>query len=275
MTNTLFDEYCQWSPGSKIELIDGKLYIGDSLTHSRRLLSQILQGWGVEAIICLAEESLWWEALAYTFDLPWSKNSANFDVNYLKNWANQIEFNPENPPHHGDWNWSHSQLRQELKMALFSSLNRSQIQGESLGGGFVNRFHFIEQNLFKTYTGNQNYSRRIKTQGDGVDFTRGLLPFKVDLEPVYIKFEDYIYWCPEPKFEFFDGRPYIGNKEGVKGLIGLLLMTFGLSEVVKLAHPQAWVNSLLKQQETANNPLQLFSFTLIYWSRFYRYKRLI
>jgi Uma2 family endonuclease len=367
MTNELFDEYCQWTPGSKIELIHGKLYIGDSLTHSSRLLSQILQGWGIDAIICLAEERLWWEALASTFDLPRLKNSANSNLNYLKNCANKIKFIPETPPHHGDWTWSYSQLRQELKMALFSSLNRSKIGGESLGGGFVNRlgnngimpdilafrgqdrnqlyeyylegpaellieflqpgcedyfyqvkfplyqqyqvpelwivnpekrqidllrwsdgeyqtqtpslndgypistfpeltffpenlwletekkFDFMGQNLFKINTENQKYSR-IKTQGDGVDFTRGLLPFKVNLEPVYINFEDYIYWCPENKFEFLNGRPYIGNKEGVKGLIGLLLMTFGLTEVVKLAHPKDWINALLKQQEIANNP---------------------
>ncbi len=70
MSATLLDEYHAWSPGSKIELVHGKLVIGDSLIHSRRLLRQILQGWGVEAIVALAPESLWWQALSHTFDAP-------------------------------------------------------------------------------------------------------------------------------------------------------------------------------------------------------------
>ncbi len=31
-------------------------------------------------------------------------------------------------------------------------------------------------------------------------------------------------------------------------------MTFGLRKAVKLAHPQNWINALLKQREIANNP---------------------
>lgn len=45
MPQSLLDEYCAWSSGSKIELVDGQLIVGDSLTHSRLLLSQILRGW--------------------------------------------------------------------------------------------------------------------------------------------------------------------------------------------------------------------------------------
>ncbi len=59
MSSSLFDEYIQWEPRTKLELIDGKLIVGKSLTHSRLLLSQILRGWGLEAAISLAPESLW------------------------------------------------------------------------------------------------------------------------------------------------------------------------------------------------------------------------
>ncbi len=62
------DEYHAWTPGTKIELVDGQLVIGDSLSHSRRLLSQILRSWGIESLLALAPESLWWQALAYSFD---------------------------------------------------------------------------------------------------------------------------------------------------------------------------------------------------------------
>ncbi|MCU0570269.1 MAG: hypothetical protein MUF49_27305 [Oculatellaceae cyanobacterium Prado106] len=39
---TLLDEYHDWFPGTKIELVNGQLIIGNSLIHSRRLLQQIL-----------------------------------------------------------------------------------------------------------------------------------------------------------------------------------------------------------------------------------------
>ena len=46
----------------------------------------------------------------------------------------------------------------------------------------------------------------------------------------------------------------MGGREGIQGLIGLLLKTFGLLDVVQLAHPRDWVESLLKaQSENAND----------------------
>ena len=67
MPQSLLDEYCAWSPGSKIELVGGQLIVGDSLTHSRLLLSQILRGWGIEAVVALAGQQLWWKALSQAF----------------------------------------------------------------------------------------------------------------------------------------------------------------------------------------------------------------
>jgi hypothetical protein len=55
MSTLLLDEY-DWLPGSKIELVNGQLIVGDSLTHSRRLLHQILRGWGIEALVALAPQ---------------------------------------------------------------------------------------------------------------------------------------------------------------------------------------------------------------------------
>jgi hypothetical protein len=59
MSTDLFDDYHSWFPGTKIELVNGQLIIGNSLTHSRRLLQQILRGWGIEAIVALAPAELW------------------------------------------------------------------------------------------------------------------------------------------------------------------------------------------------------------------------
>ena len=60
MTVSLIDEYiASWSPGSKkIELMEGKLIVGDRLAHSRLLLSQILRGWGMDAAITCPDYSM-------------------------------------------------------------------------------------------------------------------------------------------------------------------------------------------------------------------------
>lgn len=367
MSASLLDEYHAWSPGSKIELVQGKLIVGDSLVHSRRLLSQILRGWGAEAIVALAPERLWWQALLHSFDAPTLGNSDALDGSTLQQWANQIDYEPENPPHSGSWEWFYSQLRQALRMAMFGLGMRYEKLGQSLGGGFVDRLGqhgFMPDILFfrgeprnrlyeyylegaadivvefiqpgcEEYIYNVKkpiyqaagvpelwivdgaqdqiellrlvegtYERqmpdvagryvvssvpgltcfpdkiwlakddwdypleetwfevaadaprltRMPKMGEGVDWSKALLKFPIALDPVPIAFDDYIYWCPEAKFEFANGRPDIGGREGIKGLAGMLMMTFGLKEVAKLAHPRDWVAALLAQRTKAADP---------------------
>ena len=364
MPKSLLDEYFAWLPGTKIELVDGQLIIGDSLTHSRLLLSQILRGWGIEAVVALAPELLWWQALSQAFGAAEFANLNQVDAVIAQHWANEIGFEPELPQHHGDWRWTYSQLRQSLRLAMFNLGTRYEKLGQSLGSGFVNRlgeqglmpdilfFRGQPRNsLYEYYLngpadvivefiqpGCESYTRTVKRShyqaagvpeywiidpsarlvellrliegsyqlqspdptgrygvssipgltflperlwlakedweyppeeawfevvpdaprlnkivplGEGVDWSRGLLKFPVALEPVAIAFNDYIYWCPEAKFEFADGRPEIGGREGIKGLTGMLLMTFGLIEAVKLAHPRDWVAALLQLRARA------------------------
>ncbi len=97
---------------------------------------------------------------------------------------------------------------------------------------------------------------RLSKAGEGVDWSKALLKFPIALEPTAISFDDYIYWCPEAKFEFMNGRPEIGGRDGIKGLAGMLMMTFGLTEVVKLAHPQDWITALSAQRQRAADPNQ-------------------
>ena len=108
----LMDEYLAWSSGSKIELVNGQLIVGDSLTHSRLLLSQILRGWGMEAVVALASEFLWWKALTYTFGAPTIASLDELDAAAMQHWAAQVTFKPETPQHHGNWRWAYSELRQ-------------------------------------------------------------------------------------------------------------------------------------------------------------------
>lgn len=69
------------------------------------------------------------------------------------------------------------------------------------------------------------------------------IPFapRAALQPTLIQFAEYIAWCPEAKFERYGGGLKIGGSEGTRRVMGMLLMTLGLTEVVKLAHPQEWV----------------------------------
>lgn len=71
----------------------------------------------------------------------------------------------------------------------------------------------------------------------------GTVPFapRLDLEPVPIKFEEFISWGGEVKFELVDGKPLFGGgDETTKEWLGLLIMTLGLKETVKYLSPEAW-----------------------------------
>ncbi|UIE38883.1 Uma2 family endonuclease [Leptodesmis sichuanensis] len=364
---TLLDDYHAWSSGTKIELVNGQLVVGDCLSHSLRLLSQILRGWEIEAIVALAPELLWWQALSQTFAAPTVTNLDGMDASTIWQWADAIDYEPDVPSHTGSWTWSYSQLRQAIRMALFGLGMRYEKLGQSLGGGFVNRLgnngfmpdvlffrgeprnrlyeyyldgaadivvEFIQPGcedyiytvkkpiyeaagvpelwifdvaqrrieLFRLIEGAYQLQSpdatgryavssvpgltffpdriwqdksdwdypleetwfevatdaprltRIKPVGEGVDWSKALLKFPIALDPVAIAFDDYIYWCPEAKFEFVNGRPDIGGRDGIKGLAGMLLMTFGLKEAVKLAHPRAWVTALLEHHAKILDP---------------------
>jgi len=72
------------------------------------------------------------------------------------------------------------------------------------------------------------------------------LPFapRVGLQPVPIQFAEFMAWGPEAKFEYLGGGLVIGSEEGSRRCLGMLLMTLGLVEAVKLATPREWVTFL-------------------------------
>ena len=85
------------------------------------------------------------------------------------------------------------------------------------------------------------------------EWERRPLVLPIGLRPTPITFEQYITWCPEAKFELVDGKPQIGGWEGTRNVLGLLLMTFGLEDVVALHHPREWVAALLAQEQDQLN----------------------
>ncbi|NJL20024.1 MAG: Uma2 family endonuclease [Leptolyngbyaceae cyanobacterium SM1_3_5] len=358
MASDLFDEYILWEPRTKLELIDGQLVVGKSATHSRRLLSQILRGWGLEAAIALAPETLWWQAMTLVFGAP--AVSALDDLNFLdqQNWAASVEFEPDKPTLLSRRNLKRAAVKESVEMAFFRLEEQGKSPGRSIGSGsFVNRLeddalmpdamffydrgrnslyeyyldgsaeivvefitpgceaHDLEikrsryqaagvpelwtidseqeivhfqrwvEGVYETqvpdangryavasvpgliflpeqlwvqgahdYRGNWNLFEmtpdlvlgdRIRSHASGIDWNRLPTQFSIGLEPVAIAFEDYLYWVPESKFEFVDGKPWIGCEPGVRGLTGMLLMSLGLLDALRLFHPQQWVAALL------------------------------
>jgi hypothetical protein len=75
------------------------------------------------------------------------------------------------------------------------------------------------------------------------------LPFApwIGLQPVSIRFAEFLSWCPEAKFEDLGGGLSIGSHEGSRRCLGMLLMTLGLVEAVKLATPRVWVTFLCQE----------------------------
>jgi Uma2 family endonuclease len=72
------------------------------------------------------------------------------------------------------------------------------------------------------------------------------LPFapRVGLEPVPIRFAEFISWSPRAKFENLGGGLIIEGREGTRRCLGMLLMALGLVEAVRLASPRDWVTFL-------------------------------
>jgi hypothetical protein len=87
---------------------------------------------------------------------------------------------------------------------------------------------------------------------EGEELVWGTQPFapQVDLEPIPIQFEQFISWCPEGKLEGYGGRfPILGGEMGTRNALGMLLMSLGLVETVKLFPPQDWGTALVRVEQ--------------------------
>jgi len=91
------DEFEQWwgrLPESKLELIDGKLIVGNSLSGSQLLFRMILEGWGAAAVVALVDRKLCWEALKVAYpDAPIS-TSEKGEHTQAEAWASQFDYQP-------------------------------------------------------------------------------------------------------------------------------------------------------------------------------------
>ncbi|ASC73983.1 hypothetical protein XM38_049570 [Halomicronema hongdechloris C2206] len=134
-----FEDFTRHRPEGKLELIDGRLIVGNSLVGSRLLLRQILHGWKVDAAIALAPLDTWIQALAVGYDLTLPETGAvDEKLNSLEAQVCSVNFNPEDLQSAcAEVTWSHHRLQQNLSMSLFRLAE--EVGGQSFGRDFVMR----------------------------------------------------------------------------------------------------------------------------------------
>jgi len=101
-------------PESKLELIDGRLIVGNSLAGSRYLLWAILQLLGPRAALALAPLDRWWSALATAFKEPPMLASAQA----WERWAAGVEHTPHVAPAGPHFTWDHHEAYSQLMLGL-------------------------------------------------------------------------------------------------------------------------------------------------------------
>ena len=135
----LFDNWINNKPESKLELIDGRLIVGNSLTGSRLLLRQILQGWRADAAIALAPIETWLQSLAAGYGLTLPQTGSHLEIlNCLEEQVADADFIPEDlQAGCAEKTWAHGNIQQQLTMDSFRLANKAGC--ESLGRDFVMR----------------------------------------------------------------------------------------------------------------------------------------
>jgi hypothetical protein len=104
-------------PEPKLELLDGKLVVGNG-AGNLRLLYHLLEGWGAEAALPMAPADRWWKALHAgfrSFDPP----SPDKPAAVWQAWASQVTYAADLPPAGPMVNGKHSAARERLTMGLY------------------------------------------------------------------------------------------------------------------------------------------------------------
>lgn len=113
-----FERWIEEMPEPKLELIDGRLVVGNGEAGNRQLLADLLDGWGPEAAVCMAPPESWWQALHAAF-CEFDPPSAGKPPEVWHSWAGQLSYRRHlrsagpmiDPEHRG--------ARQRLMMSLF------------------------------------------------------------------------------------------------------------------------------------------------------------
>jgi hypothetical protein len=94
-TEALFESFSQHRPEGKLELIEGRLIVGNTIVGSRLLLQHILQGWRADAAIALAPIETWIEVLKLRFNVACPIEEIENTLNVLEAAVAELEYQPE------------------------------------------------------------------------------------------------------------------------------------------------------------------------------------
>lgn len=114
-----FDQYIATMPEPKIELLDGRLVIGNG-AGNMQLLRHLLEGWGAAAALPMALDELWWQALSDGFR-QFAPPGPHKSPEVWRAWAAQLNYIPELAPAGPMLDGKHRAARQSLMMGLFGS----------------------------------------------------------------------------------------------------------------------------------------------------------
>jgi hypothetical protein len=132
-----WQEYDAAMPESKLELIDGRLVVGNSWQGSRYMLQDLLDGWGAGAALPFAPAALWFEALHQGF-LALEPPQADRPLPVWRAWASQVAYSARVSPAGPHVDGGHYVARERLSMELYRITEAGHF-GRSLGRDCVVR----------------------------------------------------------------------------------------------------------------------------------------
>src|SRR5262249_20748300 len=112
-----FEQYERETPEPKLELIEGRLVIGNSLAGSRYYLHDLLTGWGTEAALAFAAPDQWRAALHQAFG-PFSPPDAAAPLEDWRDWAEKVTYEPRLAPAGPRATGPHYHTRERLHAAM-------------------------------------------------------------------------------------------------------------------------------------------------------------
>ena len=87
-----FEYWVEHSPERKIELVEGRLIVGNSLAGSRLLLDHILRGWRVDAGTALGSVDQWIAAFCTAFHMSHPPRVDDDVIGVLKEKASHVDY---------------------------------------------------------------------------------------------------------------------------------------------------------------------------------------
>ena len=128
-------EFERVTPEAKLELIEGRLIIGNSVAGSRYYLHDLLSGWGANAALAFAAPEAWRSALHEAF-AALTPPATTAPLAAWRAWADAVDYEPQLAPAGPMITGPHHHARQVLQASVSRACGMGHF-GTSLGHDFV------------------------------------------------------------------------------------------------------------------------------------------